>query len=390
MNLRRPTWCEINIDFLIENYGEIKRSLNGKKIMPVIKADAYGHDSIACGHALEKLHPHGFGVAFVEEAVKLRKAGIKSPLLILGYTPVEDVGRIIEWDLIPTVYDRGFAAALSKAADQPVKIHIKVDTGMGRLGFLWNEDFQDIEAIHNMENIEIEGIYSHFANADSGDKTFCRLQKKRFDHVLKQLEGRGVTAPIHHLANSAAVLDLEDCRYDLVRPGLILYGMYPSEEVNCSDVALKPIKQFKTTVAHVKTIEKGDSLSYGRTYIASERRRIATIPVGYADGYSRLLSHKAEVLIRGKRYPVRGTICMDQCMVDVTGSQEIAVGDEVTLYGEGLPIEEVAEWMNTINYEISCMITERVPKVFIYKGEVLSCVETLMERLNQESNEAME
>ncbi|MFZ7119452.1 MAG: alanine racemase [Eubacteriaceae bacterium] len=369
----RSTWCEINLDNLNYNYNEIKKAVGeGIDLIPVIKADAYGHGAVECAKALISFGAKRFAVAIVDEGIQLRKAGVTCPILVLGYISEQSIQQLFKWELTPTVYSKIFAKKLSEDANRKIKIHIKIDTGMGRLGFRGISDsIKVIEEIHHLNNIEIEGIYSHFAIADEIDKKFSYKQIEIFNEVVQELEKRDINISLKHLANSAAIIDLPDSYYNCVRPGIMLYGLYPSKEVNKFIINLKPVKTFKTTVANIKVINKGDSVSYGRKYIAQDRRVIATLPVGYADGYSRLLSNKCEVLIKDKRAQIVGRICMDQCMADVTHINNVKVGDEVIIYGEGLAIEEIADKIDTINYEITCMTKERVPKLYFLQKKLI-------------------
>ena len=369
-----PVWCEIRLDYLIDNYNEIKKCVGEQvELMPIIKADAYGHGAIECAKTLVQNGAKRFAVARVDEGIQLRNAGIRCPILILGYISSIFTVLAVCLDNSPTVYHIDFARELSKQTAKTVKIHIKLDTGMGRLGFRGiKESVKSIEDIYTMDNLVVEGIYSHFATSDEKDKSYSLSQMESFEEVLKLLTKRRIDIPTKHLSNSAAIMDLPTSQYNIVRPGIILYGMYPSEEVNKEKISLKPVKSFKTRIANLKKIYSGDSVSYGRKYIAEDERLIATLSVGYADGYSRLLSNKGEVLIRGQRAKIVGRICMDQCMVDVTHISQVKVNDEVLLYGPGLPIEELAEKMGTINYEVSCMISPRVPKLYYWKKDFIN------------------
>ncbi|SHE43434.1 alanine racemase [Alkalibacter saccharofermentans] len=377
----RPTWCEINLDNLIENYNNIQKHVGESvAVMPVVKADSYGHGAVECARALCENGAKMLGVAFDDEGIQLRKSGIDVPILIMGYTPIDHLAKILKWGLIPTVYQVDFAKKLSIRAEKKVKIHIKLDTGMGRLGFRQEESVSSIMEISQMKNIEIEGIFSHFAVSDEKDKRYSYSQMKIFDETVTELEKRGLRIPLKHMANSGGIIDLKDSHYDMVRPGITLYGMYPSDEVDCEAMTVKPVKEFYTRISHIKHINAGDSVSYGRRYVADSGRLIATLPVGYADGYSRLLTNKAQVKIGEHRYPIIGTVCMDQIIIDITGSKGIKVGDKVLLYGKGLPIEEIATHMGTINYEISCMTKERVPKVYIKNGLPFKVISTIVEQ----------
>lgn len=370
----RPTYHEIDLDRLKRNFINIQNHVGSSVIlMPTVKADAYGHGAVKCAHTLVEAGASRLAVAMVDEAVELRKSGIHVPILVLGFTADHEIPRIFDYQVTPTVYQVDFARKLNAMAKKPLPIHLKIDTGMGRLGFRPEDELDRIMEVLSMENLTVEGVFSHFATSDETDKSFSMLQLERFLNIVDTLESRGLHKVIRHMANSAAILDLPQSHMDMVRPGILLYGMYPSEDVNRDAVEVLPVKRFVTHVSHVKTIGPGESVSYGRKFTAHRNTRVATLPVGYADGYSRLLSNKGSVLIHGKRHPVIGTVCMDQTMVDVTGADEICVGDEVTLYGDDPPIEEVAQKMGTISYEVTCMTTIRVPKVYIREGKA-DCV----------------
>lgn len=371
----RPTYHEINLDRLVENLNNIQQHIGSNvEMMPTVKADAYGHGAIHCAHTLVEAGVKRLAVAMVDEAVALRKAGIAVPILVLGYTAQEEISTLLNYEVTPTVYQLDFARKLSRVAQRPVPIHLKLDTGMGRLGFRCKDELDPILEILDQKNLVVEGVFSHFATSDESDKSFSLLQLERFLDTVDKLEARGLKHFLRHMANSAAILDLPQSHMDLVRPGILLYGMYPSQDVNKEAVQVRPVKRFVSHVSYVKTIESGDTVSYGRRFTATRPTRVATLPVGYADGYSRLLSNKAEVWIQGRRYPVIGTICMDQTMVDVTQALDpIHVGQEVTLFGDTPTIEEVAAHMGTISYEVTCMTTRRVPKVFVRHGAV-QCV----------------
>lgn len=369
----RPAWCEINLDNLRNNYKAIKKIVGEKvELMPVIKADAYGHGAVECAKKLVESGANRFAVAIVDEAIQLRKAGINCPILILGYIPKEDIPGLLKWDLTPTIYNVEFAKELSRRASKEIKVHIKIDTGMSRLGFKGiDESVNSVEKIFYINNICIEGIYSHFATSDERSKDYSYEQIKKFDEVVGALDSKGIRIPLIHFSNSAGIIDLPGSYYNCVRPGIVLYGLYPSEEVNKANIELQPVKSFKTKVSNINRIARGESVSYGRTYIAERERTIATIAVGYGDGYTRLLSNKGEVLIKGQRAKIVGNVCMDQCMVDVTHIPEVEIGDEVLLYGSSLPIEEVASWAGTINYEITCMTKARVPILYFQENKVI-------------------
>nr|WP_195269872.1 alanine racemase [Eubacterium sp. 1001713B170207_170306_E7] len=370
----RPTWAEIRLENLLFNLEQIKKAAGPEaRIMGVVKADAYGH-GVDVAELLQDEGVPCLGVAFLDEAIALRQKGIdRCDLFILGHTGADQIPELVEWDVTPGVYQMDFAEALSdycvaNGAVHPV--HVKVDTGMGRIGFRWDEAADAVERMAALPGIRVEGLYTHFATADAQDKDFTHLQLTRYAQVVKALSDKGIEIPIKHVENSAAIIDFDKTIFNMVRPGIILYGHYPSDEVKKEKLALKPVMSFKTKIVHIKTIHAGDSVSYGRRFIADRDRRIATLPVGYADGYTRMLSGKgAEVLIKGQRAPVVGNICMDQCMVDITDLEGVSLYDEVELFGENLPVEELAEKLGTIAYELLCMVNKRVPRIYDFMGE---------------------
>jgi alanine racemase len=370
----RPTWAEIDLENLIYNLNGIKKRVGpGAKIIGVVKADCYGH-GIEVAETLQDEGIDTMAVAFLDEAIALRQKGIdRADIMLLGYTGVESISELVDWDIQPAVYQYDFAKALSDyctAQHQVHAVHVKVDTGMGRIGWRWEEAVDEILKVAALPGIKIHGIFTHFATADCADKTFTHLQLERYTRVIKALKDKGLDIPLKHVENSAAIIDFDKTIFNGVRPGIILYGLYPSDEVKKDRLPLKPVMTFKTRIVHLKTIHAGDSLGYGRAYIATEDRRIATLPVGYADGYTRMLSGKGvDVIIRGKRAPVVGNICMDQCTVDVTDIPDAALLDEVELFGEHLPVEELADKLGTINYELVCMVNKRVPRVYKFMGD---------------------
>jgi alanine racemase len=378
-NYLRPTWAEINLDNLAHNMKEIRKISKSKEIIAVIKADAYGHGAIETAPILLENGASRLAVAVITEAIELRNGGIDAPIIILGYTPLNFAKEIVDNDLEITVYSYEYAEALSKEAEKfnkKVKVHIAVDTGMGRIGFLAQEDcVKDVYKISKLSNIIIEGLFSHFSSSDEKDKEYTINQLEKYNWFYNKLKQMGVNINIRHIANSAAVIDLPEVHMEAVRPGVIIYGYYPSEEVDKEKLDLKPVLSLKANVIHVKTLPGGEFISYGRKYMTPKESSIATIPIGYADGYTRLLFNKAKCIIRDKIVPVVGRICMDQCMIDVTEVEGVKVGDEVILMGEnnGLKItaDDLAEAIGTINYEIVCMISKRVPRVYIKDGKVI-------------------
>ncbi|MCI8341692.1 MAG: alanine racemase [Firmicutes bacterium] len=376
----KRTVAEIDLDALDFNIKSIiKKVPKGVGIVGTVKADGYGHGAVETAKILRENGVKIFSVALLDEAVSLRKNGIYEDILILGFTPQNGVKDVVRYGITQTISSFEEAKIISEEAknqNKTAKIHIKIDTGMGRLGFApTNKSFDEIIDISQFENLLVEGIFTHFAVSDIFDKTFTLKQKERFLFAINSLKERGLDIPIKHCANSAAVIDFEDMFFDMVRPGIVLYGMYPSDEVNARNLPLKPAMSLKTQIAFVKEIEAGESVSYGRTYIADKKMRVATLPVGYADGFSRLLSNRGCAIVNGVKVRVIGRICMDQCMIDVTDAGCVNVGDEVVLLGksgdEEITAEEIAETIGTINYEVVCMINKRVPRVYMRGGRVV-------------------
>lgn len=365
----RPVWAEIDLSAIAHNVKVFMAKLPPQtRFCAVVKADAYGHGAVAVAKQALQAGASYLAVAILSEAIELRKAEITAPILVLGYTALQDAPIIVDYDITQTVFTQEAAAALSHAAElagKKVKVHIKVDTGMGRIGAGHEAAEHFAEAVAALPGIELEGIFSHLATADSQDLSFARQQIARFQNMLERLVAKSINIPIRHLANTAATLALPEAYFDMVRVGIGLYGLYPSDEV-IRDVELYPAMQLKARVVHVKEVAAGTPISYGCTYIAPEVKQIATLPIGYADGWSRLLSGKASVVLHGQRAPIVGRICMDQCMIDVTGLPAVVSGDEVVLFGGSiLPVEEIATLLGTINYEVVCMVGKRVPRYYL-------------------------
>ena len=369
----RPVWAEIDLSAIENNIREIRRLTKpSAKVMAVVKANAYGHGAVAVSKTVLTNGADWLAVALLQEAVELREAGFSVPILILGYTPLEQMELVITNDLRQTIYSLEQAEALSSAAGKAGRkatVHIKVDTGMGRIGFLpKQESIDSIIKIARLPHLEVEGIYTHFAIADAEDKDYSIEQLQYFQWLLDQLAKSGLHISIRHAANSAGLIDLPEAHFDLVRPGLILYGMYPSNEVQKTKLFLRQAMSLKAEVSYVKQVAKGTAISYGCTFVTARHSQIASLPLGYADGYTRLLSNNTDVLIKGKRAPIVGRVCMDQCMIDVTGFADVAMGDEVVLMGrqenEFISAEEIASRIGTINYEVVCMFSSRVPRVY--------------------------
>lgn len=363
----------VSIRAVRENIETARRMIkSGTKLCAVIKADGYGHGAVPIAKALSKDGIDMFAVAIPEEGEALRKEGIEEPILLLGYTAPEQYEMLFDYDLTPTVfqYDRAMQlSGMAQARNSVKKIHIKIDTGMSRIGFADTDDsVLELKKIQELPGIEIEGIFTHFAKADESDLTPARLQLARFLTFVRKAEAAGIDVGIKHASNSAGIIELPEANLDMVRCGISTYGLYPSEEVEKRKMILRPAMQLKTHISYVKTVPAGTAVSYGGTYVADRPIRIATIPVGYADGYPRSLSNRGRVLIRGKYAPIRGRICMDQFMVDVTEIPEACQGDTVTLFGKdgevSLPVEEPADLSGSFNYEFVCGISKRVPRVY--------------------------
>jgi alanine racemase len=375
----RPVWAEIDLDNLKHNITEIKRITKAKEIIAVVKADAYGHGALDTVPLLLENGASRVAVAVITEALELRQGGVEAPIIILGYTPLDFIKEITENDFEVTVCSYEYAEALSEQAKQEnktIKIHIKLDTGMGRFGFLPTEkSVEDVYKISKLSNIVIEGLFSHFSSADERDKSYTYKQIRSFNNFYNKLKKLGININIKHIANSAALIDMPEVHLDAVRPGIILYGYYPSCEVCRERIDLKPVMTLKTSVVHVKNVPCGEYISYGRRFKTDRESCIATLPVGYADGYTRLLFNKGKVIVNGGFAPVVGRICMDACMIDVTDVGDVKPGDEVVLMGESAGLkftaEDIAELLGTISYEIVCMISKRVPRVYIKDGNIV-------------------
>jgi alanine racemase len=375
--------AEIDLGAIAYNMQEIKRNVSEQtKVMGMVKADAYGHGDIEVAKVLIENGAEQLGVAIWDEGKDLRKQGIDVPILVLGYTSPNHADDLIQYNLIQTVFTYEMAEVLSAAAgrkNKKAKIHIKVDSGMGRIGFRPDEQsIQVIEKIYQLPNITIEGIFTHFAVADEKDPTFTYHQFQLFLDFIQKLEKKEIHIPIKHASNSAGIINFEQMHLNLVRPGVILYGLYPSDEVQKHKMDLLPAMTLKAQVVFIKEVEKDATISYGRTFTTTRKSRIATISVGYADGYSRRLSNKGEVLVKGKRAPVAGTICMDQFMIDISDIPEVEVGEEVVLLGrqqnERITAEEIARKIGTINYEVICMVGKRIPRVYKKDDKVITRV----------------
>jgi alanine racemase len=364
----RPTRAEINLSAFRFNLNNVRERVGGSVlIMAVVKANAYGHGAVQIAREAVKLGCRYLGVAIPEEGIELRKNEIRTPILVFT-PPFENQLEIyLKYNLTPTIASIETAEKLNSLVyGGKFPIHIKIDTGMGRIGVNFKEAVNFVKSVYlRFPNLFIEGIYTHFATSDEKDKSFARLQFNRFISVIRELELSGVKIPLKHCANSGAIIDMPETYLDMVRPGIMLYGYYPSHETTES-IPLRPVMTFKSKVAFIKEVEPGMSIGYGRKFIVKERTKIATIPAGYADGYSRGLTNMGRVEIRGKIFPVVGRICMDQIMVNIGKDADIKVGDDVILFGDNkITAWDIADMLGTIPYEICCNVSSRVPRIFI-------------------------
>lgn len=370
----RPAWVEINRERALHNFNEVRRAVgNERKICAVVKANSYGMGAIELSKMYLENGVDMFAVAVISEALELRKEIIDKDILVLGYTTEEYYDDAINNNIILTIYSYEHAKILNSIAkklDKIANIHIKVETGMNRLGFLPTEESADIVAlISKMENIKIQGAYSHFARADEKDKTSAHIQAKRYIDFINMLTNRNVEIPIKHIANSAAIIDLPEYYFDMVRPGIILSGFYPSNEVNKNEYIFKPCVTLKARIANVKTLEPGEGIGYGHLYSTNSTTVVGTIPLGYADGYSRLFSNNGYVIVNGVKCPILGKVCMDQFMIDLSNVENPHIGDEAIIYGDGkdgaMTAEDAANVRKTISYEVLTNLSTRLPRKYI-------------------------
>lgn len=366
------TYAKIDLEAIGYNIDQVKKKVGSHvKVMAVIKADGYGHGATKVGNFLKDKVDY-FGVATIEEAIELRQSEIHTPILILGYTSPSQYLDLAKYDITQTIYSLEMAENISKCGIESktiLKVHIALETGMNRIGFNVSEKSAlEIKKIMKLDNVIVEGLFTHFSCADEKDKSYTNMQKKKYDEFLKILENNKINIPIKHVCNSAGIMEFNDYRFDMVRSGIITYGLYPSEVVNKASIKLKPALQWKTHVINISEIDEGCGVSYGKTYITKEKTKIATISVGYADGYMRELSSKGKVLIHGQYAPSIGRICMDQMMVDVTHISDVKIEDEVTLVGQDgentITVEELANIAGSFNYEFVCGIGKRVERVY--------------------------
>ena len=373
----RAAWAEINLTNLDFNIKQIKNKVGRDvKITGIIKADGYGHGSVKCASVLKANGIDSFGVATLSEAIKLRKAGYtEEQILILGLTPEPYADIRAEYDLTPVICGYTNAEAVNNAARKAGKIiecYVAVDTGMGRIGYNPEDpaSVEDVKMITTLQHIKLVGLFSHFATADAADKNYAHMQENRYSGFYKALMKEDIVLPMKALSNSAAIMEIPTAHFNQVRPGIILYGLYPSDEVDRSAFEIRPVMSVKANIVQLKKVPAGTSISYGRKWTAQKDSIIATIPLGYADGYPRPYSSKAEVIVNGVMAPITGNICMDQCMIDVTNVPYVRVGDEVTIMGKDgiyeISADDIAAATGTINYEIACAFGQRLPKVYVY------------------------
>lgn len=372
-------WAEIDLDAIYHNVVAAKALTKpGTRLMAVIKADGYGHGAVQLADVLDPV-ADAYGVAILEEGVELRQAGVTKPILILGYTPTPLYEPMLEYDIMTAVFTLEMAQKISETAvrmGKTAKIHIKLDTGMSRIGFKQDmESLEMIKQIAALPGIQIDGCFTHFARMDERDKTKAKEQFRRYMDFIAQMETAGISIPVKHVSNSAGIMEMPEVHLDMVRDGICIYGLYPSEEVVKERLPLIPAMQWKAYVSYVKTLPAGVEIGYGGTYTTTKETIVATIPVGYADGYPRSLSNQGCVLIHGQRAPILGRICMDQFMVDVSEISDVQTGDLVTLFGtdgdEVLSVEEVANLSGSFHYEFVCDVGKRVPRVYYRHGEII-------------------
>ncbi|MDD6816835.1 MAG: alanine racemase [Firmicutes bacterium] len=373
----RPAWVEVNLSNLDYNIKNIRAKIGDRDMIGVIKADAYGHGSVKVAEVLRENGVKIFAIATLQEAITLREAGAREEIIMLGLTPDMYADTIVNYDITPVVCDAANAAAIdaaAAAAGKTVRGLIAVDTGMGRIGYLPDDAnidaaVEDVKKIAALKNFKIRGLFSHMSTADAFDKTYSHEQEAKYNKFYDALTAAGVEIPWKTLANSASIMELPTVHFDACRPGIILYGCYPSDEVDVNQLSIKPVMSVKANIIHLKDVPAGFSVGYGRRYISEKPSKIATLALGYADGYPRPYSQFAKVIVNGVMAPVAGNICMDQCMVDVTDVPDVKVGDEVIIMGTDgkntILADDIAKATGTINYEICCAFGQRLPKVYV-------------------------
>ena len=378
--IMRPVWAEIDLDIIANNMRNIKKLAGDKEVMAVVKADCYGHGALDVAPVLLENGASRLAVAMLTEAIELRNNNITAPIMILGYTPLYLGEELINYDIEQTIYDLDYAKELSDLAltlNKKAKVHIALDTGMGRIGFLPSqESFNQVCEICSLKGLDVVGIFTHFSSADEKDKDYTHYQFNQISSFIEKLTEVGINIPLKHASNSGAIIDMPNTYLDSVRAGIILYGYYPSNEVNKENLSIQPALTLKATITNVKTLEKDMYISYGRTFKTSDKTVVATIPVGYADGYIRKLGENGKVIIKDQFAPIIGRICMDQFMIDVTNIPDVKIGDEVILLGEKNNLkynaDDIAEKLGTINYEVTCMLKSRLPRVYIKNKHIIN------------------
>ncbi|AIK37361.1 alanine racemase [Bacillus pseudomycoides] len=382
----RDTIVEVNLDAVKHNVREFKKRVNDKNIamMAAVKANGYGHGAVEVAKAAIEAGVNQLAVAFVDEGIELREAGVTVPILVLGYTPVDVAKDAIGYDIMMTVYrieDLKGINEIAKQLEKKAHIQVKIDTGMSRIGLQEEEVAPFLEELKNMKYIEIEGMFTHYSTADEINKTYTNMQTSLFEKAVNTAKEMDIHLPYIHSSNSAGSMELSNTFQNMVRVGIGIYGMYPSKEVDHTVVSLQPALSLKSKLAHIKHAKKNRGVSYGNTYVTTGEEWIATVPIGYADGYNRQLSNKGHALINGIRVPVLGRVCMDQLMLDVTKAMPVQVGDEVVFYGrqgeEEISVEEIADTLGTINYEVTCMLDRRIPRVYKENDETTTVVNIL-------------
>lgn len=386
MEYLRRTWAEVSLDAIKHNFNEIKRKIDGRaKLCCVIKADGYGHGAVELAKLYEQLGADFFAVSNIDEGIEIREAGAKIPIMTLGFTPASEAQKLAKYNISQAVYSLEYAKMLSEGCcEQGVvcKIHIKIDTGMSRIGFMCQEfprddySIEEIKTACSLKNLELEGMFTHFCVSDEAEdgKEFTEKQYSCFNYVRDKLTEAGIDIKICHCSNSGAIEDYEHTYCDMVRAGIILYGLAPSSKIK-NNLNLIPAMTLKSTVAYVKSLKKGSDISYGRTFTAQKDMKIATVPIGYADGYIRQNAKDGYMFINGKKAKIVGRICMDQTMIDVTDIDDVKIGDEVVIFGSGKNGEPTADDLanntDTINYEVVCLVGKRVPRLYIKDGKVM-------------------
>ncbi len=371
----RPVWAEINLSNFDYNIKQIRAKVGpDRELIGVIKADAYGHGAVKCAEVLRGNGVKTFAVATLQEAITLRDAGAKEEIIVLGLTPDLYADTIVNYDITPVVCCSENAKAFSDEAAKAGKVVsglIAVDTGMGRIGYLPNDPaaIEDVKKISKLSNFKIKGMFSHMSTADCADKTYSKEQEKNYNAFYEALTAAGIDVPFRTFANSASIMEIPSIHFEAVRPGIILYGCYPSDEVDKNELSIKPVMSVKANIVHLKDVPAGFSVGYGRKFISERPSKIATLALGYADGYPRPYSKYAKVIVNGVFAPIAGNICMDQCMVDVTDVPDVKVGDEVIIMGSDgkntILADDIANATGTINYEITCAFGQRLPKVYV-------------------------